>query len=73
MPEWNHMGGAGWHMVWFWLPLVVVIVALVLLAARYQGRDSSGGRSALDILKERYAKGEIDRDEFETKKRDLGG
>jgi putative membrane protein len=77
MSEWNHMqgwwGGAGWHMVWFWLPLVVIIVALILLATRYQGRDGSGGRSALDILKERYAKGEIDRDEFQTKKRDLGG
>jgi putative membrane protein len=77
MSEWHHMqgwwGGAGWHMVWLWLPLIVVIVALGVLATRYQGRDSSRGRSPLDILKERYAKGEIDRDEFETKKRDLGG
>ena len=62
------MGGM---MVSTTLSSLVVIGALIAgvwwLASRYRGR----GPAPLDILRERYARGEISREEFEAKKRDL--
>ena len=71
-------GGMGWiGMIFMTLFWILVIVALVFLIKRLIQSTKSergvvrGGSSALDILKERYAKGEIDKEEFETVKRDL--
>ena len=78
---WAHMGnGMGWgmgfggiFMVLFW---VVIIAAVVVLARWLLGGfgqdDQAGGKSALDVLKERYASGAIGREEFEQKRRDIG-
>ena len=63
----------GWvFMLLFWVLLVIAIVVLVrwLGGGRHHGWHEHN-RSALDVLKERYAKGEIDRKEFEEKKKDL--
>lgn len=56
-----------------WIVILIVIVAVVWLLVRgpLAGGSQTDRRSALDILKERYARGEIGRDEFERKKRDL--
>lgn len=56
----------------FW----VIVIVLVLRLVRRRGpwgdrRPTWMHSSALDILKERYAKGEIDKAEFEEKKKDL--
>ncbi len=52
----------------------VVIIGLVL-AIRWlmRGPRPSPADRALDILRERYARGEINKDEFDAKLRDLGG
>lgn len=63
-------GFGGIFMVLVWVLIIAGIVVLVrsLMQTRQGGM---GDRSALDILKERYAKGEINKEEFEHKKKDL--
>ena len=70
---WGHMIFGGLMMILFWGGLITAIV----LAVRYLGGSRHGGGTAqapptpLDILKERYARGEIDREEFEERRRAL--
>jgi putative membrane protein len=75
------MMNQGWHLMYYgcggiimWLLLLIVVGLLVYLAAQF----SKGGRgenrpqeTALDILKKRYARGEINKEEFERMKQDL--
>ncbi len=57
----------------FWGAIITGIVFLVRGASRGSGGSPpQGGETALDILKRRYARGEITREEFEGMKRDLG-
>jgi putative membrane protein len=55
----------------FWaLVIVGLIVGIRWLVG--QGKEQKSG-SAIQILRQRYARGEINKDEFEAKKKDLGG
>ena len=68
--NWGWGGGMGLGMVLFWGALIAVIVLVV----RSLGNDAvarGGDKTPLQILKERYARGEIGKDEFEQKQRDL--
>ena len=69
---WGWMGFGAIHMLLFWGFLILGIVVLVRFIS--SGSDEQRKRepkSALEVLKTRYALGEIDRNEFEEKKRDL--
>lgn len=81
-----HMGrwmmgdwGTGWFgmifMFLFWGLVIVGLVFLIkwLIQATGDRRhsDTNTGSNAMEILRERYARGEINRDEFESMKRDL--
>ena len=65
---------------WFWgagmmLMMVVfwgLVIGGIVLAIRWvSGQPGERSPRAVDILRERYARGEIDKDEFEAKKREL--
>lgn len=65
-----HMFGFGAFInIIFWLVLIFLIVAIV--RRREDRGESSNNHSSMDILKERYAKGEINKEQFESMKRDL--
>ena len=66
-------GGFGWiFMVLFWGFVIWGIIALARggIGNGHNNSDSNE-KTPLDILKERYAKDEINKEEFESKKKDL--
>jgi putative membrane protein len=74
---WGMMGGYG---TMFFMPILGIvflgliiwaIVALVRGVGESRGTGSSMSDSALEILKRRYARGEINKEEYEEKKKDL--
>lgn len=80
-----HMGpgmmgywGMGWFggifMIVFWILILVGLVFVIrwlVQATAKGGQSSRSGSRAMDILKERYARGEIDKARFEDMKKDL--
>ena len=71
------MNGMGWGwsiiMIAFWIAVIVGIIFLIrwVVLSTDRRHETRAGESALDILKQRYARGEINREEFEEKKKDL--
>jgi putative membrane protein len=67
-------GGHWWGMGFGWLTGLVFIVLIIWLIVRVVNQDSyrrNRSSSALDILKERYARGEISKEEFEEKRKHI--
>jgi putative membrane protein len=64
----------GWFMPFGGFPFILLLVVLfVVLLLRSPHRKVSARSAALHLLEERYAKGEIEREEYLQKKADLGG
>ena len=80
-----HMGPGmmgGWGMGWFggifmmifWVLILVGLIFLIKWLIQSTNRvksDAGNGNRAMEILNERYARGELDKVEFETMKLDL--
>ena len=71
------MGGFSWMAIMpvLWIVVLGLVIWAVVAAVRgsseSRSSDSSKADSALEVLKKRYARGEINKEEYEEKKRDL--
>ncbi len=66
---WNFM------MIFFWI-LIIVALFVFIKWINNQNKGNNApekGKTAISILEERYAKGEVDREEFLKAKKDLNG
>ncbi|EON11258.1 SHOCT domain-containing protein [Pandoraea communis] len=66
-------GGFGWLLVLLIVAVFVVALGLFRRSSHCQRDRSARSRSALDILDDRYARGEIDADEYKKRRADLEG
>ncbi|UCH43896.1 MAG: SHOCT domain-containing protein [Dehalococcoidales bacterium] len=73
---WDVPSGMGWWigfggiwMIIFWAGLIALVVWGITKLSKREG--STQGRNPTDVIKERYARGEISREEFEQMKKDL--
>jgi putative membrane protein len=69
------VGGTGFGLLPLLLTLVALAVVLVgtVYVLRRMGTDDDAGADAVDVLRRRYARGEVDDDEFERRRARLDG
>lgn len=73
MMDWygNGMGAGGWlvmvaAMAFFWG--LVILAGIMIFRGSGRGGGATRDRGALEILDERFARGEVDREEYEARK-----
>jgi len=71
----GNMWGGHWMFggfMWiFWIAVLVGLIFLIKWLIQQKPAEPSSRENSLEILKKRYARGEIDKEEFEQKKKDL--
>lgn len=67
---WDHLWFGGIWMIFFWIVIITGVVYLAKTASGSKGARRND-KSALEILEQRYARGEISDEEFERKKQKL--
>jgi len=68
---WGQHWMSGGFMWVFWIAVLIGLFFLVKWIAQQKSGDQKPEDNALELLKKRYARGEIDKEEFEQKKKDL--
>jgi putative membrane protein len=72
--HWNHEMmpfGGGFFMIFFWIITIAAAVLLINYILKKGSQPDRSTETPVDILKKRYAKGEISKQEFEEMKKDL--
>jgi len=72
MWEWHGLGMGGGFMWIFWL-LIIFFVVLLVKPSSTNSSSNEQRETPLEILGKRYARGEIDEEEFQRRKKQLGG
>lgn len=67
---WDHGSGMGWMTIWS-LVWLAIVIAVVWIAAQSLSRGTGGDESPERILKRRYARGDIDHEEYERRLSDI--
>lgn len=74
---WMHGGGYGFGMGLFGILAMIAVVIAVVWAVRAaggpQGQSAHAAPSALEVLDKRYANGEVEREDYLARKKDLEG
>nr|WP_321409127.1 SHOCT domain-containing protein [uncultured Carboxylicivirga sp.] len=68
------INGMGWGMGFGWIAGFIILILIIWLITKVFNNNLQPQRkdkSALDILKERYVRGEISEEEFEEKKKSI--
>lgn len=66
----GHGFGFGGGFMWlFWILLIVVILWVVKAMSSGEGKSGGSDKSPLEVLRDRFARGEIDEEEFGRKRR----
>ena len=71
---WSNMMNFGWGGLFIWaifLIIIIVVFYLIMQSSKSKRYDNSYSEDPIDILKKRYAKGEINKEDFEKMKKDL--
>jgi putative membrane protein len=70
----NHMGRGWWWVMGIgWLVVLVTIVVLAVVLVRHFTQNAPARRGAEDVRAERFARGEIDEDEYRRRRDALRG
>lgn len=64
----SNFGGIDWSMGWSWVIGLILLIGIIGIIFRKNRHNNYKEPSAMEILKRRYAKGEISRDEFKEKR-----